>query len=265
MMTGNGGSSWTSVRITSSWEGFGRCIAVSESSPNTLYVGAQSRIPSQPKLFRSTNGGGTWSEITNSGWSGDGNMPSVAIHPTTPTTVLAATSSAIYRTTNGGTSWTQTSSGTMYHWAMQYSRDDPSVVVAGGKTYFLRSLNGGVTWTTHTSGLPGDAVISIAADWGNSSRVYTVSYAGIYRSLNTGTSWSAINTGLYLGNVLCLHQPNTTPYTLYASTESLGLFRTVDNGNSWVSLGTPLDCGNLCAVQTQFDNPNRVLVLEGVG
>ena len=113
-------------------------------------------------------------------------MYSVAIHPTTPSTVLAATANGIYRTTNSGASWSQTSSSTAYHYAMQYSLDDPDVVVAGGKTYFVRSLNGGLTWTTHTSGLGGGAVMYLAADWSNSARVYTAGYTGFYRTDNTG-------------------------------------------------------------------------------
>ncbi len=264
-VTVNGGSTWNLDRITSSYEGFGRSIDVSESSPNTIYLGGQSRSPNEPKLFRSINGGGSWSEIAYTGWNGGGSMYSVAIHPTTPTTVLAATSNGIYRTTDGGTSWTQTSSSTFYHWGMQYSLDNPSVVVAGGKTYFLRSLNGGVNWTTHTTGLPGGAVQSVVPDWSNSSRVLTASFAGIYRSDNTGTSWYATNGGLYLGSVLCLHRTDSTPYALYASLVDLGLFRTTDNGNTWESIETPLDCGNLCTVVTQSGNPNRVLVLEGTG
>ena len=153
----------------------------------------------------------------------------------------------------------------MYHWAMQFSRNDPSVTVAGGKTSFLRSLNGGITWTEHTSGLSGGAIQSIAPDWNNSSNIYTVSYDGIYKSTNTGTSWSTINNGLYLGQVLCLHYTDASPYSLYASLVNLGLWRSTNNGTSWTEVDVPLDCGDLCAVVTQSGNPNRILALEGTG
>jgi len=260
----NGGSSWTLNRVTTE-QGYGRCISVSNSSPNILYVGGSTRNPVEPILFRSTDGGTSFTEITNSAWSGDNILSSVTIHPTNSNTLCAGTTSCIYRTTNGGGSWSTVSSSTAYHYAMQYSRANPSVVIAGGKDCFYRSLNGGLSWTTHTEGLNGGSVMSLAADWSTSSRLHTVNYTGIYRTDNTGTSWYGTNGGLYMGKVLSFLAVETSPWTLYASLTNLGLFRTTNNAVSWIPLGTPLACGDVCAMATEEGNPNRLLALEGVG
>jgi hypothetical protein len=68
-----------------------------------------------------------------------------------------------------------------------------------------------------------------------------------------------------MGTVLCLHRSDASPYPLYASMNTIGLWRSTDDGASWDLITTPLDCGSLCSVVTQSGNPNRVLVLEGVG
>lgn len=260
----NGGSSWTLNRFTTE-QGYCRCISVSNSSPNILYVGGSTKTPVEPILFRSTDGGNSFTEVISSAWSGDNMLTSITIHPTNPNTLCAGTTACIYRTTNGGSSWSPVSSSTSYHYAMQYSRANPSVVIAGGKDCFYRSLNGGLTWTTHTEGLNGGSVMSLAADWSTPARLHTVNYTGIYRTDNTGTSWYGTNSGLYMGKVLNFLAVETSPWTLYASVTSLGIFRTTDNAGSWSSLGTPLACGDVCAMATEEGNPNRLLALEGTG
>ena len=59
----------------------------------------------------------------------------------------------------------------------------------------------------------------------------------MFRSLNGGSSWSAVNTGLPdYANVLALAIDPTTPTTLYAGTYG-GVFRSLNGGSSWQATG----------------------------
>ena len=192
-------------------------------------------------------------------------MYALAVHPTNPNTVCAATLYNIYRTTNGGASWLKTGSGRDYTYDMAWSGDDASVIFASASDVVYRSLNGGASWTEHSSGLTTGTHQSIAADWSNSANVYTVSYLGVYRSQNTASTWFSSNGGFLTAEVITFCPVDCSPWTLYISVGTFGLYRSTDNGATLEFLDTPLDCGDVCAIGTPPDNPNRVLALEGIG
>jgi hypothetical protein len=60
----NGGSSWTTTDLETQ-NSYARCIAVSMSDPDVIYVGGY-RLPSPytPIMYRSTDGGSTWTEVS---------------------------------------------------------------------------------------------------------------------------------------------------------------------------------------------------------
>jgi hypothetical protein len=263
--TTNGGATWTVNDVTAAYQGYGKCIAVSPSSPGTIYFGGSLKSPAEPKLFRSTDGGSSWTELTYSGWNSDYYMNALAVHPTNPNTVCAATRYNIYRSTNGGVGWTKTGSGRDNSYEMAWSVDDTSVIFASATDVVHRSLNGGASWTEHASGLAPGTHQSIAADWSNSANLYTVSYLGVYRSQNTASSWFSSNGGILTADALCFCPVDCSPWTLYVSVGTFGLYRSTDNGATLEFLDTPLDCGDVCAIGTPTGNPNRVIALEGVG
>ena len=77
---------------TSTVNGF----AVDPSNAKVMYVAMRDGI------FRSDNGGRTWTAAAN----GPRNLAAVAVNPTKPSEVYAATTDgAIVRSTDGGTQW----------------------------------------------------------------------------------------------------------------------------------------------------------------
>jgi hypothetical protein len=63
---------------------------------------------------------------------------------------------------------------------------------------------------------------------------------GVFRSTNSGGSWSPVNTGLpETGIYYALAIDPTTPSTLYAGGYS-GVFRSTDSGGSWSAVSTGL-------------------------
>jgi photosystem II stability/assembly factor-like uncharacterized protein len=261
----NGGSTWT-LECLIPTQSFGRCVAVSASNPSIVYAGGYSGTssPYDPRLFKSTDGGATFSEVVSSAWSGDYYMNSLAIHPTNSDIVLACSQYAIFRTTNGGTSWVEEAS---YYRALgtNFSLVNPNVVFAGGTSTVYRSLDAGASWTSTAPGLDGNYFESVPIDYSTSSQVYTGGTLGFWRSTDTGGNWSLHTSGLNIGDVLAMQPAPSLPSRIYLSILDQDLYMSTDAGANWSTLPTPLSCGDVCAFAVHPTNSNMVLALEGTG
>lgn len=88
--------------------GVGRCeIAIAPSAPNTVYALFAS-APSGPEIWRTTNGGTSWTKQASSGNACDGQCSynlTIRVHRTNPDIVYRGTV-LLFKSTNGGVSWT---------------------------------------------------------------------------------------------------------------------------------------------------------------
>ena len=66
--------------------------------------------------------------------------------------------------------------------------------IGGGHVF--RSLNSGKTFSNRSGNLPDMAVSALAVDPKNTATVYLATDRGVWRSKNSGTSWSEFNNGL---------------------------------------------------------------------
>ncbi len=158
---------------------------------------AQGQFNSQVALFRTTNGGNSWSARTlPSGTSG--NIQDIYAHPTNTDTVWLVRSNKLYRSTNGGSSWTQLTSG--ISGTIRAIAADPTVA---GNTIYAGSSNGvykttdGINFTE--LGFPQDGVTEITVDPVKSDRIYVVnrrdstsSQRGVYRYDGDTDTWTTI-------------------------------------------------------------------------
>ncbi len=104
-------------------------------------------------LYRTTNGGESWSKI-GSGLPDD-EIKQLAIDPTTPARMFAATEKGLYRSTDGGGSWSRVTSGLEddeVNAVVVSSRDGQ--VFAGAFHGVFRSSDGGTTWAAMNHDLP---------------------------------------------------------------------------------------------------------------
>jgi photosystem II stability/assembly factor-like uncharacterized protein len=145
----------------------------------------------------------------NSPWAA---VNRIAVNPTDPNYILAATDGGLYGTTDGGNNWSQVSlasAGITNGQSVadiKWSRDGTNIFASvGGRNKLVRSLNGGFTWervsNTNNPGFPGtQGRIEIAIAPSNSSIVYvaiaTSSGAtyGVYRSADAGATWTNIGS-----------------------------------------------------------------------
>ena len=103
----NKGTSWTKL---SSWGGASlNSIAVAPSNTSTLYASTSN------VLYRTTDGGTTWSTITGTLPVGTNNIMYLTVKQTDPNTLWVAlgqfNANCVYQTTDGGATWTNISAG----------------------------------------------------------------------------------------------------------------------------------------------------------
>jgi hypothetical protein len=190
----------------------GRALAIDPVNPQILYLGTElAFIGSSPPtgiingLFKSTNGGATWTHASNGlpSWSGSNttklNVFAIAVDPSNPSTVYAAAArsgvdrssdASVYKSTDGGASWSNTGDGLVGASIRTLVIDpaNPQTIYAGATGTIsnpggvFRSVNGGNNWNSRSIGLPADAVFALLVDRGNTNpqRVLAGTNAGVW-------------------------------------------------------------------------------------
>ncbi|WP_165780059.1 VPS10 domain-containing protein [Hanstruepera neustonica] len=175
-------------------------IVIDPTNPDIIYIGTGDRDAGDAPgygVWRSTDGGNSWTS-RNSGM-GNRTVYEIIMDPSDSNIMVASTSgSRIYRTTNGGASWSATNIGQNAK-DIAFHPGNSNIVYASG-TQFHKSTDGGVNWTQITSGVPGSVQrIALAVSANQPDWVYLLAgdgsgLVGIYRSTNSGTSFSTRTT-----------------------------------------------------------------------
>ena len=197
----NGGANFSPV--TTGLPGYGMtALAINPQSSGTVYGGSTNGV------FKTTNSGAAWT-ASNNGLALTA-VNSVAVDPTTPTTIYAGTRfSGIFKSIDGGGSWT-------------------SIYTGLGTTGNLACVVPNVS--------------SIVIDPNTPGRVYAGTQCTasnqVLKSIDAGATWLPAATGLpFFGGILSLAIDPLAPATLYAGSSGSGLFLTIDSGAHWTSVG----------------------------
>ena len=200
----------------------------SPTDPDLVWAGAQDAA-----LFRSTDGGGSWSEMTGlrghpsaAGWQpGAGGLclHTILLSEADPGRMLVAISAAgVFRSDDGGSTWHPANRGLssegvlvdpdadvghcVHHLAAHPSR--PDVVFMQKHWDVMRSDDGGSTWREVSGNLPSDFGFPIAVHAHEPETVYVVPIKSdsehyppegrlrVYRSRTGGDEWEPLTTGL---------------------------------------------------------------------
>ena len=187
-------------------------VLVSPNTPNVLYAGTFTNfydepvghtIPDSPSgVFKSTDGGDTWTQASNGLPSRPGHtllkrdVLALTIHPSNDQILWASVidlmtpgTSAIYKTMDGGANWFLSSSGIPTTFDIRSLIVDPTAAnilyAAGagseanpGSVY--KSEDGGATWRSISVGLPADSALSLALDPFNPTILYAGLLSGVY-------------------------------------------------------------------------------------
>ncbi len=214
----DGGLTWSQQIKSQAWD-----IVIVPGSPETLFAGV-----SGVGIETSTNGGATWTPMTNGLPPAGVDIGStmLAYAPSNPTTMYASIANGttgslvgLYVSTDGGQSWTRTSAPNYfaesttpplpsqgnYDNALAVSPTNPNQVYAGG-TSLYESLTGGQSWT-EVGGYVNNQVIhpdfhaltfdpSGSLFIGNDGGIWEIAGSGVVSDLNTNLSLTQFYQGL---------------------------------------------------------------------
>src|SRR5438445_6127882 len=177
-----------------SFSGRVTAIVVDPTDSNTIYVGA-----AQGGVWKTNDGGATWVPLTDTQCSLA--MGSIAIDPVDPSIIYAGTGEenfsidsyygcGVLRSTDRGTTWTQLGASVF----------DINTTSTGGAT------------------ISKVAVDPVTAGSTTSTTVHVASSLGVYRSLDSGTTWTQVLAGVATDLVL----DPSNPAVLYAAIGSTG-------------------------------------------
>jgi hypothetical protein len=261
-------------------------------------------------LFKSDDAGVSWTEhnpgaIHNTqGWYDH----AMAVHPTLPDTVIVGGVNAV-RTTNGGTSFTSATpphvDQQFYAYAADgtlYAGDDGGIQRSTNNGSAWTSINGGLGVTQIYSGTslhPTDQTFVLAGFQDNGSNLRSASswrsvlgadggYTGLhpnqptvmfvesqnagnlYRSTNSGTSFSKVGTGISTSDrvaFLATYEinPSNPQEMLYASQR---VWRSTNQGTSFTAISADVTTGGterIRAIQIARSNPQTVYIATSDG
>ncbi len=299
--TDDAGLNWRNISDGYIGTGAIGSIDVADSDANVIYVGTGSscirgNISKGIGIYRSTNGGDSWTHIglPNSGQIGD-----IKVHPHDADIAFVAAlgdpfgpnpERGVFRTTDGGDTWDHVlaisdSTGAV---DLAINPSNPRIVFASAwraerkpwtatsgseESGVFRSTDGGDTWNRLEGGLPTGLVgkSAVTVSRANPDRVWVLIEAsddrgGVYRSEDGGDTWRRVNSdrGLlqrawYYTHIYADPVDENTVYAL-----NVGYNKSVDGGVTWQSYGVPH--GDVHDLWINYENPDfQVVANDGGG
>jgi photosystem II stability/assembly factor-like uncharacterized protein len=219
-------------------------VAVDPVNPLTLYAGSGA----DGALSKTTDGGATWNPAST-------NLPtagktSIAIDPSN-TNIVYVGVSGVWKSINGGASWTDVSNNNgmivKSVRAVAIDPSNPNVLYASTSgvppNTIYRSPDGGGQWFQRSNGLPASVGIVgvLTIDPTNPATIYAGTQSGVFKTIDSGANWVAINTGFDPDpspsiNAVVVDPHN--PSTVYVGTGGFGVWKSTNGGESWTRTST---------------------------
>jgi len=269
-----GGSKWTSLSSTLP-NFYPVVLAIDPQNPKTLYAGTYAGdFGPAGGIFKSTDGGVTWSAATSGLPEVLREVSALAIDPKSPNTILAGTDQGVFKSIDAGASWNKSNIGLpdTYISALTIDPQTPRTVYASGSGRLFKSLDGGVRWGALDFPANVEAGV-LAIDPQNSNVVYAGSYKGLFKSTDAGASWTASGMGLPTGpwmSALVIDPQNpSTLYTGFSGAEldscnfpcsgfNDGVFKSIDAGATWTAVNSGLTTQHVTSLAIDPQNPDRL-------
>ena len=171
---------------------------IDPSDSNRMIYGTQ-------RLYRSTNGGSSWSPISGDLSNGSGAIRTLAMAPSDPNVIWAATNDGnVSVSIDGGTSFATRLSG-MPGWPRAtrelflHPRDSMVAwlaVAAFGSDQVRKTSDRGLSWSTLDGDLPDVPVNVVAVMPWSQRQIFAGTDQGLFYSGNGGDNWSLYGRGL---------------------------------------------------------------------
>lgn len=207
-------------------------LAAGPGSPGTAYV-----VLREVGVFRTTDGGGSW-ELAGAHFHGP-NAQLILADPEAPGTVYAAQTAA------------------------------PTYAFSDRELLTVTADDGG-TWRLACDGLPAGERQYLSLGWlrdvkissAGGGTLFATTRKGVYRSVNGGRRWNAVNEGLtQSANAQCLAVDPGDPAHVYVFVSKEGFFESSDAGLHWKLLSSDLASQEIVRIAT--DASRRDILYSG--
>ncbi len=112
-------------------------------------------------------------------------------------------------------------------------------------------------WTAY--GPEGGMIQVVSIDAANPNIIYAGSANnGIYRSIDSGGNWSAVNNGLATLDIQVITIDPNLSTTLYAGTATGGIYKSTNSGDTWVAINTGVKNLNIYAIKVDSNNSDII-------
>ncbi len=270
----NGGQTWTIVKLEPTAQ-YGDIldIGIHPKNPNIIYLCGNYTKAGKGKvgIFKSTNGGGSYKNITKDAVFNPGTVinpraDGLVLHPIDPNSVFVAYSNGVARTTNGGGSWqNQASPFYLNVSALAVDKAKPGTLYGLGSGNeendrgCWKSVDGGKTWTHYGNGIYGYGTRLLV----NGNTIIGGTWAGIFKSQNAGILWKASHTGIRASRPDSFGVAPSSAQTIYTEVANYALFKTANGGGAWTKCPDFYRCESILGFVVHPSNPKTVFFLAG--
>lgn len=286
----DGGVTWIQSTPYSAIDVKSIAISPEYAKDKTLFVGATSTRYRGATLLKSVDNGLTWEESTNGITRGAHNIlpdiNSVIFSPNyaNDNILLIGTSSGIFKSVDKGLTWSTTGlNGQLVNQIVSSPNFiSDNIIFAGTTDGVYKSSDQGATWQLANQGLvvgtgpdaytPSIISMSISPAFKDDNTVLVGTYGGgIYKTVDGGVSWVAINNGLPPQTAQAaidavLFSPSYasdktiyTAYTAISDSSAAGVFQSGDQGTSWIDINNNI--GNKSARDAAITPDSSVLFI----
>ncbi|MDI6781125.1 MAG: Ig-like domain-containing protein [bacterium] len=219
------------------------CFAGNPVGSSTLYAWIETYSPNSRALYKTTDGGNSWS-VTS-------------LSPSANAARMLVTGDAVYvagkgihKSADNGTSWIIINNGLPHHVDVSTIAVDPkatgTVYMASWRGIF-KSTDAGNSWSEKNTGLlvtyaPHARIYALTIDPNNSNIIYAGGTQMLYKSIDGGDSWGSITAGLMQGantNISSIAIDPNNSQTVYASGDWEKIYKSIDGGTSWSQIAIP--------------------------
>ncbi len=285
----NAGATWQRIGLENTVS-IGR-VLVNPANPLRVYVAAVgSYFGPNPErgVYRSDNGGATWSRVLYV--SDSCGAIDIIMDPVNPNNMMAAMwqrtrypnggqlygrESGIHKTTDGGNTWTvlgaanglpNSSTTNVGRIGLSISNSSPNIAYAlytNGTTYsgFFKTTNAGLNWTNANGGGLQSGFSTFSWYFGqvrvhptNPDIVYVLDLE-VMKSTNSGTSWSEISGSVHVDQHALAFKPGD-PNSLLLGNDG-GIYRSSNGGSSFTKVAS-LPVTQFYEIGIDKTNPQRL-------
>jgi hypothetical protein len=264
----NRGTTWASASQGLPIDSFFGAIVVSYTNPDHVWAGVDGPPNESGVVWKSTNGGGSWSPSSgiNARFIGD-----LLIHAGNPSimvvSVTSGASPGIYRSTDAGSTWALASAASAtFYFDLTAQSSAPDVILAGSSNGVARSTDAGLTWTPGGTGQTHRHVLFAPSDV---NRAYATRWEVLLKSTDAGISFTDAGSIPQFEDINTFAVHPTLPDQILAAGRGTGcgsygyfelVYKSTSAGSNWTNVYTDPICTGGEPTKLVYDpiDPNHV-------